>query len=49
MVFFLYNASMFRLLAFYLGKRLDREFLLSPQKSFTLGRDVEADLQADWD
>ena len=49
MVFFLYNARMFRLLAFYLGKRLDREFLLSPQKSFTLGRDVEADLQADWD
>lgn len=40
---------MFRLLAFYQGRRLDREFLLVSDSSYVLGRADDAGLQTTWD
>jgi len=40
---------MFRLLAFYDGRRLDREFLLVRDSSYVLGRADDACLQTTWD
>lgn len=40
---------MFRLLAFHQGHRLDREFLLTGNSSYVLGRAGDAGLQTSWD
>jgi len=40
---------MFRLLAFHLGRRVDREFLLVGETSYVLGRADDATLHTDWD
>ena len=44
-----YTVGMFRLLAFHLGRRLDREFLLAQQKTYVLGRAADANIRTDWD
>ena len=40
---------MFRLLAFFDGRRLDREFLLIANTTYVLGRAEDAGLQTTWD
>lgn len=40
---------MFRLLAFYDGRRLDREYLLIADSTYVLGRADDAGLQTTWD
>ncbi|MCA9035875.1 MAG: FHA domain-containing protein [Planctomycetaceae bacterium] len=37
------------MLAFHHGRRLDREFLLTQQKTYSLGRAPEAAIRTDWD